>query len=233
VVERENGGPPAARNTGIGLARAAHLALLDSDDVWLAGYLDSQIEMLRSTGADLVVSNGQWEEEDGQRLLLFDHPKWKLPDSITAMCAGAWILPSFSVMRSQVAKKLGFDETFRMCDDTEFMFRFHEAGYRCAFNPGILARYRTMSIGAPKLCNDRDRLELNCYRVWQHHSKKYPEALLRGPEFDREFGELLLRHGRAAEAYPHLRRLWQAKPFTPSAAWLYARASVARRGWSP
>src|ERR1700733_10956966 len=228
VIERENGGPPAARNTGIALARGKYVALLDSDDVWLPGYLASQLEVLNSTGADLVVSNGEFDDAKLGHVLLFDHPEWVFPDSIAAMCAGAWMLPSFSVMRTEVARRIGFDESFRICDDTEFLFRFHKKGYHCAFNPKIAARYRSMDAGAPQLSGDHDRLELNCYRVWKHHSREHPEALLRGPNFDRMYGELLLNDGQVADAYPLLRRLWRAQPLSPSAALLYARASIAR-----
>lgn len=232
VIHRTNGGPPAARNTGVARARGEYVALLDSDDVWCPGYLASQLEVIRAANADLVIANGVMEDQDGDQVLLFDHPEWVLPDSVAAMCTGTWILPSFTVLRREVAAKLGFDEAFRMCDDTEFMFRFTAAGYRCVGNPRELARYRALWArpapadrpGARQLCTDRDTLLLAVYRVWLHHAAAYPEVLRRGPDFDRQFGELLLRHGRPADAYPHLRRLWRARPYALSANFLMLRA---------
>jgi glycosyltransferase involved in cell wall biosynthesis len=243
VIHRTNGGPPAARNTGVARARFEYVALLDSDDVWCPGYLTSQLEVIRAADADLVIANGVMEDQDGDGVLLFDHPEWVLPDSVAAMCTGTWILPSFTVLRRAVAAKLGFDELFRMCDDTEFMFRFTAAGYRCVGNPRALARYRALWArpapggppaasrpGARQLCTDRDTLLLAVYRVWQHHAAAYPEVLSRGPDFDRQFGELLLRHGRPADAYPHLLRLWRARRYVPSTNLLLLRAAAGRAG---
>ncbi len=230
VLRRVNGGPPAARNTGVAEARGQYLALLDSDDIWLPGYLASQLGVLRSADADLVLANAATQGADGSSQLLFDRPDWELPDSMAAMCAGAWILTSSTVMRLDVAKKLGFDEAFQMCDDTEFMFRFHEAGYRCLGNPDVLALYRALgtSAGAGQLSADREKLMLGVYRVYQHHSRAHPEVMRRGVAFDRQFGELLLRAGKPADAYPHLRRFWRARPLAVSAVWLLLRARLAR-----
>jgi glycosyltransferase involved in cell wall biosynthesis len=237
VIQRSNGGPPAARNTGIEHARGEYLALLDSDDVWLPGYLSSQFELLSESGADLVIANGAMQFQEGHWVRLFDHPQWVLPDSTAAMCTGTWTLPSCTVMRLEVARALRFDEAFRMCDDTEFMFRFNAAGYRCIGNPRVLARYRALwagngdggPAGARQLCTDWDNLLLANYRVWKHHSAAHPEVLRRGPAFDREFGELLLRNARPADAYPHLRRYWRARPYSPSALLALLRARAAGR----
>lgn len=228
VISRENGGPPAARNTGVREARGEFLALLDSDDVWLPGYVTSQLEVLRSTGADLVLANAATQAQDGSWRALFDRPDWKLPDSMAAMCTGGWALMSSTMMRLAVAKTLGFDEAFYMCDDLDFMIRFNEAGYRCVGNPRILAEYRAHAGGAEQLTADRDTVMLNVYRVHKHHSGAYPRFLRAGPIYDRQFGEILMRAGRPAEAYPHLRRFWLTRPFDMSILRLLLRARFAR-----
>jgi glycosyltransferase involved in cell wall biosynthesis len=228
VIRRVNGGPAAARNTGIAQARGGYLALLDSDDIWLPEYLGSQLAVLRSSGADLVIANAEWQKDDtGQ--LLFDHSWFMFPDSLAAMCAGAWTLPSCTMLRMEVARRLGFEEAFRMCDDTDFMFRFNEAGYRSVPNPQVLVHYRAYRGGAAQLSADPDRLSLAAYAVMRHHSQAHPEVFRRGPDFDRQIGELLLKTGDIPAARRHLYRLWRARPTAPSSVRLLAQALLRRK----
>lgn len=225
VIRRENGGPAAARNAGISEACGEFLALLDSDDVWLPGYVRSQVEVLRATGADLVLANASTQAQDGTWTALFDRPDWGLPDSMESLWTGGWALPTSTMMRTEVAKDLRFDESFRLCDDLDFIIRFNRAGYRCVGNPEILAEYRAHP---EQLSADRDTIMLNVYRVHKHHSDAYPRFLDAGPRYDRQFGEILMRAGRPAEAYPHLSRLWRARPFDLPLLRLLLRARSAR-----
>jgi len=227
VIRRVNGGPAAARNTGIAQARGGYLALLDSDDTWLPEYLSSQLAVLRSSGADLVIANAEWQKDDTGELL-FDHSWFVFPDSVAAMCAGAWTLPSCTMLRMEVARRLGFEEAFRMCDDTDFMFRFNDAGYRSVPNPRVLVHYRAYRGGAAQLSADPVRLSLASYAVMRHHSQAHPEVFRRGPDFDRQIGELLLKAGNIHDARRHLYRLWRARPIAPTSVRLLAQAWLRR-----
>lgn len=46
-IRRENGGVSAARNTGIAASDSEWIALLDSDDIWFPGKLESHLEYIR------------------------------------------------------------------------------------------------------------------------------------------------------------------------------------------
>jgi glycosyltransferase involved in cell wall biosynthesis len=57
VVNRENGGAAAARNTGVANSTGKYLAFLDSDDLWLPGKLATMVAVLeRSSSASLAFS---------------------------------------------------------------------------------------------------------------------------------------------------------------------------------
>jgi hypothetical protein len=53
-LKQPNTGAGAARNTAIGEARGEFLAFLDGDDVWLPGFLESQVAFLTEDRYDMV-----------------------------------------------------------------------------------------------------------------------------------------------------------------------------------
>lgn len=55
-IKRKNGGPAAARNTGIAASSGEIIALLDSDDLWLPGKLRKQMPLFGTPATALVHS---------------------------------------------------------------------------------------------------------------------------------------------------------------------------------
>ena len=64
VISRQNGGPGAARNTGINNASSEWIALLDADDMWAPEKLERQVVRIRPetvivyTGIRIFDDNG-------------------------------------------------------------------------------------------------------------------------------------------------------------------------------
>ena len=55
----ENGGPAAARNIAINCAEGRWIALLDSDDIWMAGKLSKQLAFHQEKGATMSYTRGR------------------------------------------------------------------------------------------------------------------------------------------------------------------------------
>ena len=64
-VPQKNGGPAAARNTGLKHARANFIATLDSDDCWDKGYLSYAMDCLQRHNAQIFFANWREAEPDG------------------------------------------------------------------------------------------------------------------------------------------------------------------------
>ncbi|HWA86524.1 MAG TPA: glycosyltransferase [Opitutus sp.] len=150
----QNLGLPATRNTGIAAARGEWIALLDSDDLWTAGHLETFAALLPHASAELLHSGAILIDSDTGRELGIRAPT---PEVISefprSLFQGTYtIQPSSVVLRRRLWEDVGgFDPTFRYVEDREMWIRcarrgakFHYTGVNtCLYrkHPSALSRH--------------------------------------------------------------------------------------------
>lgn len=216
LFSQDNAGSAAARNFGVLQAEGTWVAYLDSDDVWLPGHLESQLACAAShPEADLVICDARYEggwKRDGSTV--FERNSWRTPNSIDAMCNGAWALPSCMLLRANVAKQLPWDGTFKFAEDTAFLFQFNEHGYACVENRDVLTIYRKHDGlgGEQQKVDARDKILLDHLALLEAFASRAKDPSKVRYQIDRKKARYFARHGRWREARPHAWRWLRARP---------------------
>jgi len=236
-LAKENGGTASARNLGIEHARAPYVAFLDSDDLWLPGYLAGQLAFAQShPEAEALLCDARYQggwKEDGQTA--FGRKHWRSPSSLEAMCNGAWGLPSCLMIRTQVVRALGFSRAFQHAEDTEFFFRFNAAGHRLLENRAVLTLYRKHAregVAAQKM-DDSEAILLDHVRILEQYADRASDPRAMAYKINRRRALLLAGQGRWGEARPYLWGWYKHKPDSTRALRFLIRSLFARKPSSP
>jgi glycosyltransferase involved in cell wall biosynthesis len=145
-LKRDNGGPSAARNTGIRQAQGEYVAFLDSDDTWFTNYLWSQMQILRQDrGLDLVFTDILLFGDSpfaGKSYMELYPPKG--PATFESVLVEDCQIPtSGTVARRQTLIDAGlFDERFVRSEDYDLWLRVAHRGGRIAYQRKVLGRHR-------------------------------------------------------------------------------------------
>lgn len=141
VLAQENGGPAAARNSGVCVARASLVVFLDDDVVpdegLIAAHLKAQAgqETCVAIGPLLPPPNlrlnawGAWEEGTLCRQYYF------LSNGLWPPGPRHFYTGNASVRREHILAAGGFDAHFERAEDVELAYRLQERGLRFVFLP--------------------------------------------------------------------------------------------------
>ncbi len=142
----KNQGLPATRNTGIALARAPWIALLDSDDLWQPTHLEELVAAAqKNPRADLIHAGSMLFDSDSGRELELRAPS---PGVVAgyplSLFLGEYIVqPSSVMLRKSLWEKVGgFDPDFRYVEDREMWMRCARAGAVFLYTGHPTCRYR-------------------------------------------------------------------------------------------
>ncbi len=145
-LQREHGGPGAARNTGMRHARGEVLAFLDSDDLWFPDHLKRQMAFLEAHPAlDLVYADVlQFGESSYAGLTYMQTAPSKGPVNLEALLADdCSVATSSTVVRKEAVLAVGlFDETLIISEDFDLWLRLALHGFRLGYQREVLAAHR-------------------------------------------------------------------------------------------
>jgi len=157
-IHQENRGISAARNAALRVARGELIALLDADDVWLAGKLTEQLAFMKRGGFDMVYSDAlligdvPWSTST----TFMDHSPSEGPVTLHSLLdLRVTVVVSTVIMRKDRVEQVGgFDEEDRnITEDFDLWLRLASAGARIGYEKKILAeyRYRSDSVSASRI----------------------------------------------------------------------------------
>lgn len=145
-LTQPNGGPSAARNTGVRRATGEYIAFLDSDDVWLPEFLNEQMGRLRANPAiDLIYSDGYlFGDTPNAGLPLMSLTPSSGPATFERLAdARCTVFTSCVVAKRQAIVDAGlFDVRFRRSEDFHLWLRVAFRGGRIEYHGERLVKHR-------------------------------------------------------------------------------------------
>jgi len=245
-IRQANAGPSAARNRGIEAAQGEYLAFLDADDLWPAGKLTAQLEVLqRAPEAALVFGDCRQFDAQGARA--------RTEFEANGLGAAAWgrgcIVPqayarlldnNFITTGSVVARRAaleragGFAEDLRLVEDLDLWLRLaRQAPLAWCGRECLQRRRHDANISA-----DGEALGLAFLDVLRRHAAGWQpgEAQALGVDARRlearewlHLAQLAHRRGDSSTAWRRLGRSVAVRPWSAT-PWRAAQAALGMLG---
>lgn len=222
----KNRGIAAARNTGLAAAHGEYVAFLDQDDLWLPGFVESTLRVLRASAAQSTVLAfcDAWvrDRSGGQHRLQARVPRG-VDNLATEALLAAMLREKFVVLGAALIRRNGFDDTGGFdesigggSDDFDMLVRLAErGGFARVSQPLLVRRLHAENYTNAELMIDESLAVID--RVKSRHPALARDARIgRGRKLYRRASDALAA-GRSASARSDYRRALREWPWQPRA----------------
>lgn len=145
-----NGGPAAARNSGLALVTTSHVAFIDADVECRADDIVALAAWSSASGAAAIAPRVR-TDDDGTSLGAFEAARSPLdmgdrPARVRAATRVGWLPAAVLLCDVEALRSVsGFDESMRTGEDVDLVWRLDAAGFRCRYEPSIEVTHRRRS----------------------------------------------------------------------------------------
>jgi glycosyltransferase involved in cell wall biosynthesis len=172
VKHSTNLGLPAARNTAINRAQYDLVAILDSDDIWLPNYLQTQLAYLQNyPGIDVVYGDANIFGPRAPSARFRQSSPSEGPVTFESLVRQQCTVLVSVLGRKRAFVEAGlFDSGMRSSEDFDMWLRMLKSGFRIGYHDQVIMKYRARF---DSLSSDDGRLARSALQVLQKISQNY------------------------------------------------------------
>lgn len=168
IINQENKGLPAARNTGINAAKGEYIVCLDSDDCIDKKYVKKLVDKFINSSDRSVAIVSPYIQAFG-----VSNEQWSVPEFDREKIKYSNVIAVASMFKKEAWKSVGgYDETFRKgFEDWEFWLSLVEKGYVWSVVKEPIFYYRRKKSSMITSSN-KSRVEINT-NIYNKHKSLY------------------------------------------------------------